>query len=600
MSEMIFLADVTEDENDTLSIKVKKVLKGKDLTKGQVVTITNRPIRLDGSNIDIKKDVLVLFDEGWQEEGRRWPVFRSYAGEEADLAISLLKHASIKNERKRLKKLIKAYHNDNYSMRQLLLDEMGSMQDPKNFDIFGKAYHKITEADDLVTLLETMGETRDLRSLPILFSAMSSKHSEVKSTAAHELRYGFAGAPGVAEIFERHFDDPEVQYHAKGYLKLRYSHPKYQDKTKSETPWLKFKAYQQSGNLPEAKKACQANLQSDTWNSYSSFVCAEFLVNFTENHYDEIIIEHFIKPIPPLNELTPHSVKRLAQIAWQLNTRNDGILPLLLDLLAYKDYNVSIFALAVMSINSLDIESKTTAINHIYTLVDSIDSLSSIKLALGVSLLGNEEEIQKIKDLLYEKTYMRFAKADTYANIKQTDAPAAWIISELRKVQTNSKYIEWLIIHLSLLDDERTELVMYEMLLKYPNYDLQTVIYDVLAQQAELNIKYLITTLKSAQRHSVSTLTRLLIEHEGLNSLAEIRSIISGEFNGDVSLALSAIGRMGQVEDIAFLMPYCNNWPESGDRYNWQHCDALDSVRRHNHHDLNGPIVKSDKMIPLE
>ncbi|MCX7552994.1 HEAT repeat domain-containing protein [Marinicella sp. S1101] len=600
MSTLIVLAEVIEDENNTLHIKVKKILKGNDLTTGQVVSITHPPMVFSGSYLELGKNIVVLFDEGWQEVGRRWPVFRSYSGEEADQVVSLLKYALIKNERKRLKKLIGAYGKDNYTMSQLLLDEISSMQNPQNFDLFNSAFLKISEPTDSEELLEIMAETRDLRSIPILIAALSSSHSDVRSTAAHELRYAFAGAAGVDEAFERHFDDPDVQYHAKAYLKKRYQHPKYRDEPNSKTPWLQFITYRDMGKISEALEVCVAILKSHEWNSYTSPICAEFTVKFSEGQYDEIVINHFFNTLPPLNELTTHGVRRLAQIAWQVETKNKTMLPLLLDLLAYKDYNVLIFALATMSINQLDAESKKVAVEKIFSLVDSTDSLSSIKLALGIGLLGDKEQLKKIKRMIYEKTYMRFAIADEYADIKQAADPATWLITELRKTHVDSKYIEWLIIHLDVLNDERTELVMYELLQKYSHYDLQTAIHDVLSQHSNLNLKILVETLESAQMHAKTTLTRLLIQHGGQNSLDHIRAIIRGDLNGDVSQALSAIGRMGELEDIKLLQPYCNHWPKSGQRYNWQYCDALDSVRRVNNYDLSGPIVKTAKMTPFD
>lgn len=195
--------------DDHFALKVTEVLKG---DKAQVGKTLNIGPRRSCDVYPAKGGAVAVF---WSKDGATTGVVDTLSGEQNLAALRcLVKVYAIGDEHARFTKLSGLFVNpSNGCPEGKQLDLAGifkkefygalpTMRDPKTFEIVKDLYLKASPEEQL-KLLTWMADTRDPRCVPLLLNALQSKDKFIKSEAQNKLTYSWGKRPDVKAALQK-------------------------------------------------------------------------------------------------------------------------------------------------------------------------------------------------------------------------------------------------------------------------------------------------------------------------------------------------------------------------------------------------------------
>ncbi len=444
-------------------------------------------------------------------------------------------------------------------------------------------------------------ESNDPRAVPFFIELLSHQEQEVRSDAAHALYYQYEGHEGIAEAFEKHWDDKTIREYTRPYLAARYQHPKYQETESKTTPWHQAMALQKAGQF-DAAHAIYLEYIKDTKHYGSRFYYADQIQQGMSEQTKALLAQYFLDQLPDLKRYEGDTGLKLMGLIQRVDWPAERVAPALLKLLKNEFSDSKVYPHLLILIKQQGEAVRLQAMDVLKAQLNK-SIHHALYPFLGVAFLATDDEYVKLMPAGKNRHQNHWSKASTFRQIMKSKDPVEELIEFIHLLGSSNLvgWPEWLLVHLNAHEDTRITPALVKYWMDRQHYGSMDIMKDLLrnAKDDRLNTLLIEALPQVKQPWALYEVTQLIIQRMEADALPQLRQIIKKQMNGHRSLALSALGRYGSAEDVALLNGHCDLKDFKIKQSNVA-CDALRALKKRHGQDAQGKIIKSNKLTPLD
>ena len=603
-AELIVLADVQESDYRSVELSVKRVLKGDKDYQGKHINMVKGGGLWASTEVSIPegKNVAILFKPNWrQSEMKFWPITEVYVDDEIPPLKKLIKLLRKGDERQRIKQLIKWFPTAHYEIQQQLFEALEHRTNQASFDLFYPAFEAMVTDDDHYDLMRLVEESNDPQAVPFMIQLLDHASEDVREDAAHALFYHYPGFAGIAEAFERHWDDLSIRDYTQPYLAARYRHPKYQQPDVEPTPWQQAQKLTQAGQHQAASVIYLEYMQQA--NVFGSQVryATEALPGISAAGR-QLLVEQIFQTESDSAEQNQRNALALIALINQGDWSIDEVQGVLLQLLQVNHGDHRVFPKLVLTIKKLGGELVTAAVESLIEQVPN-QPPGTIRPQLGLAYLAADPIYAEQTAIDGQRRSFRWSKAANFRAVMQAEDPTGELIALVHSLGPSNTpgWVEWLLVHLAAHDDPRVVPALLEYWRNRQHYGSHQIMPDVLLHRQDERLNGMLIEMLSEvnEAWTMYTVTELIIQRMQEQALPHLRRIIKRQLPGNQGLAFRALGRLGAKQDLDLLRQFCD-MNDDQIKQNSVACEALRLLRKKHGFDAQGKIIKTNHMTPLD
>lgn len=609
---LIITADVEKTAQFGLTINVKNVLKGDRKYNYKTIHIpqcvkNSQDRFLHFFTRKKTKHSIILFNKDWLNKPCR-PIHSVFHKNTSDINKAILTHQSTQNERKKLKQLIRLIPTEEFKVKKFVHDQFQAMTQKRNFYLFNKLIEK-SSCKNKRHALDMMVRTYELRSVPYLIDLLSDNHCDINLYAAKALNYEFAGAKGVTAAFSKNLNNPNVSKSARKYLHKRYANSEYQPLPREPNRHYLGQQALKKGDIKTAVSHFLSYIDTPNNAPCSQTYMSEFSgIKSAMPYVSEAQIEkiyRFVHGLDFQDESINFYHKEVSAELFYLHPRAKNLPQLLTLLKASKTFNRT-FRLTLLALSQMDTASRTQALTILKGKLNEQNRYSQKRNLVGMIWLGDQTYV---KEILNTPSKLRKTK------LKDNEAEALKAIISVADHLKDFEYIQQHLTKTSIASDGLISSLLVQNLMEINHPGTPQVLLNLLntkhrhvyqtVQDAFVQLnsetvnKMAMELMSSEDQKTRAFATKTLYHLQKERALPLLRKAVQNKYFGDLEQASYYLGLVGTMEDIKLLEPLCDFWQQS-DQLVERSCRAMVRIRNKYDHDLNGPVIQSEKNNPFD